>query len=238
GGAGGRGGGGGGAGGAPPPRPGGRGGRGGRPPPRRLDLGRRERGDHALGGGERRMPAGGAARVRERAIEPRVREASEAIADLLARAGELVGAEPAGRLGEGPVYGLAQPALVVAARAGGEDRHRPVEAVLDARRDVVAEPEALADLLEEAGIGIRADDLDRHRKGQDVARRRRRGDETHEVRLREVAAVEPDHPGCRVSRRRRGRADGRRAGGEGASDRPAEATAIDAADDGEGHAGG
>src|SRR5207249_1829302 len=82
--------------------------------------------------------AGCAAGVRERAIEARVGEAGEAVAHLLARAAELVRREAGGGLPAGAVEGLAQPPLVVARGARGEDRDRPVAPVLDAGAQLVA----------------------------------------------------------------------------------------------------
>src|SRR5437588_11690138 len=106
------------------------------------------------------MAARRPARMRERAVEPGVGETCEPVADLLARPGELVRAEALGRVRERSLDRVAQPALVVAARGRREDRHGPVESVLHARPDVVAEPEPLADLLEEARVRVGADDLD------------------------------------------------------------------------------
>ena len=58
------------------------------------------------------------------------------------------------------------------------------------RADVVAEPEALADLLEEPRIGIGADDLHGEREREHAARIGRRGGDAHEVALGQVLAAE------------------------------------------------
>src|SRR6185295_439110 len=112
----------------------------------------------------RRVSAQLATRVRERPVKTRVGQAREAVADLVARAAELLGGEAGGRLAARLVDRLAQQPLVVARGAGGEDRDGPVLALLDGGAQIVAEPETLADLLEEARVGIGPDDLDRHRE--------------------------------------------------------------------------
>src|SRR5439155_9679425 len=136
-------------------------------------------------------------------LEPRVREPREAIADLLARPGELLGGEAARGVATRPVQRLAQPALLVARRTRRQHRHRPVGALLDGGAQVVAEPEPLADLLEEARVGVCAHDLDRHRQREHAARVARRGHQTDEVGLRELSpaqAEEPGPAGARTSR--------------------------------------
>src|SRR5581483_5446765 len=76
-----------------------------------------------------------------------------------------------------------------------EHGHRPVAALLDRGPEVVAAAEALAYLLEEPRVGIRADDLEREREGEGGPRLARHGEQAHEVRLGEIAAGEPERPG-------------------------------------------
>ena len=158
-----------------------------------LHLVGREGIHRLLARGERGVTGGLAARVRDGAVHPRVGEAREAIADLLPGARQLRAREAVGRARERPVDGVVQAPGVRARRARGEDDDRPVAPVLDAEAELVAEPHALADLLEEAGVGIGADHLDRHRRGQQGARHKRRRHETHEVHLRRAPVPQPEH---------------------------------------------
>src|SRR5262245_65047224 len=98
--------------------------------------------------------------MRQRALESRVREPREAVADLLPRPGQLAGREAGRRLGAGALHRLAQTVLVRARGARRDHRDGPVPAVLQGRTDLVPESEPLADLLEQARIRIGADDLE------------------------------------------------------------------------------
>src|SRR5262249_57396827 len=100
---------------------------------------------------------------------------------------QLLAGEPGARRAARPLDGLEQAILVLASRARRDHRHGPVDAVLDTGTDVVAEAEALADLLEEACVRIGAHDLDGEREGEDAARVRRRGGEPDQVALGEIA---------------------------------------------------
>src|SRR5437773_4394726 len=211
------------------------GGRGQRCPPRRLDLRRAQGGEHPLRGDEGGLGARLARRVRERAVEARVGKPGKAIAHLLPCAPELLGREAGRRLATRSLDRLAQPSIIVARRAGRDDGHCPVRSLLDAGAQVVAEAQALADLLEEPRVGIGTHDLDRHREREHVPRRGRRGRETDQIGLREVGAAEPDEPGGTVAGAREPGRTKVAAAGKGPTAGASHRAERDSADDGDHH---
>src|SRR5579885_1436753 len=175
----------------------------------------------------------GAARASRHAASTSGRSMLTTIA--AARPRELLGAEARRGLARDAVDGLAQPPRLVAGGARAEHGDRPVAALLDRRPEVVAEAEALAHLLEEPRVGIRADDLEREREGEGGPRLARRGEQAHEVGLGEIAAGKPERPGRSVrANPRHGRRPGA-ARGERARDGAAKRVARDAAAHGEDH---
>ena len=151
------------------------------------------------------MAARLAARVRQRALETRVGEACEAVADLLPGALELArAAKPCGGLAEGAVDGLAEPTLVVRAPALAVSTATAQSLPCSTdEAEIVAEAEALAHLLEEARVRVGADDLDGERE-REHARAAPRGAAMSRTRYTCGKSSPVQADGARAARRGRG----------------------------------
>src|SRR5262249_13866092 len=157
----------------------------------------------------------------------------KAVADLLARPQQLLAGEPGARRAARPLDGLEQAILVLPRRARRDHRHGPVDAMLDTRADVVAEAEALADLLEEACVRIGAHEPDGERGGEDAARGGRRGGEPDQVALGEIAPSQAYGAADAARRQAGARCRPRAAGGKDTSERAPDARRGDAAHQGQ-----
>src|SRR5262249_3497142 len=124
--------------------------------PRQVHVRQLERVENTRRLGQRRLLSDGPHRVGERAIESRFRQASEAVAELLARSRQLVAGEPGGGPATRALDRLAQAVLVLPGRARRDHGDGPAAAVLDGRADVGPEPPPPPHPLEQPGGGASA----------------------------------------------------------------------------------